>query len=509
MSEARPIRLLIAALGGEGGGVLAGWISNAAIAAGHYGQRTSIPGVAQRTGATTYYLEILPGAGSQKAARPVLALNAAPGEVDVMVASELLETTRAIQAGYVSPDRTALIASRSRVYTVDEKSAMGDGRLDPARMEAVARKFAKQAVIADFSAAAAAAKCPPNAVLLGAIAGMGALPIPADVFRAAIEGEGKAVEANLRGFEAGLALAAAGGTPATVEVEAAPSSAPSSDETALEARAREVVPLVAAGIAAEGVRRLLDYQGPEYASLYLDRLERIAKRPGADAPLLRELARHLAVRMSFEDTVRVAQLKLKEGRVERLRDESKVREQDLIVVTEFLNPGPEEIFSMLPPGLGRSVLRLVDWLGWREKSFPMKVRTTRFGGFLRLKTLAALRGWRPRTMRYADEQAWIERWLDLVERTLAADPAVARETIETARLVKGYGETYKRGHHNWNRIVSEIIEPFLAGELPPSQFADAVLQSRLAALADPEGMRLSTVIDSVRALPAERRIAAE
>jgi hypothetical protein len=45
--------------------------------------------------------------------------------------------------------------------------------------------------------------------------------------------------------------------------------------------------------------------------------------------------------------------------------------------------------------------------------------------------------------------------------------------------------------------------------LPSAQFADAVLQSRLAALADPEGARLGAVIDSVRELPSERRIAAE
>ena len=114
MRDAKPIRLLIAALGGEGGGVLAGWISNAAVASGHFGQRTSIPGVAQRTGATTYYIEIRPGEGAPKGKRPILALNAAPGEVDVMVASEMLETVRAVQAGYISPDRTFLIASRNR-----------------------------------------------------------------------------------------------------------------------------------------------------------------------------------------------------------------------------------------------------------------------------------------------------------------------------------------------------------------------------------------------------------
>jgi indolepyruvate ferredoxin oxidoreductase, beta subunit len=509
MSDAKPIRLLIAALGGEGGGVLAGWISNAAIASGHFGQRTSIPGVAQRTGATTYYLEILPGGGAAKGKRPVLALNASPGEVDVMVASELLEAVRAIQAGYISPDRTTVIASRSRVYTVDEKSAMGDGRLDAERMESVARKFAKRTVITDFAAAAAATKCQPNAVLLGAIAGSGVLPISVEAFRVAIEGEGKSVDANLRGFEAGLALAQAGdAAPAADKQPTAPSARPTG-ETELEARARKLLPVVAVGIAAEGVRRLTDYQGPDYAALYLDRLERFAGRPDAGGPLLRELARHLAVRMSFEDTIRVAQLKLKQGRVARLRDESKVREQDLIVVTEFLKPGPEEIFSLLPPGLGRGVLRLVDRLGWMEKSFPMRVRTTRFGGFLRLKLLASLRSWRPRTLRYADEQAWIERWLDLVARTLAVDAQAALEVVETARLVKGYGDTYKRGHHNWNRIAGELIEPFLNGELPAAQFADAVLQARLAALADPDGVRLGHVIESVRALPAERRIAAE
>src|SRR5690606_20920240 len=113
-------------------------------------------------------------------------------------------------------------------------------------------------------------------------------------------------------------------------------------------------------------------------------------------------------------------------------------------------------------------------------------------------------GWRPRTLRYAEEQAWIERWLDLGERTLAAGTQAAREFIETARLVKGYGETYKRGHHNWDRIVNEVVEPFLAGELPSSQFADAVLQARLAALADPDGARLGNVIDSVHSLSAER-----
>ena len=49
----RPVNVLICALGGEGGGVLAEWLYAAAVRAGHAAQATSIPGVAQRTGQRT------------------------------------------------------------------------------------------------------------------------------------------------------------------------------------------------------------------------------------------------------------------------------------------------------------------------------------------------------------------------------------------------------------------------------------------------------------------------
>src|SRR6185437_338897 len=85
---ARPITMLIAALGGEGGGVLTQWIVDAAAQAGFPVQSTSIPGVAQRTGATTYYIEILPvPAHELNGKRPVLALTPGVGDIDVAVTS--------------------------------------------------------------------------------------------------------------------------------------------------------------------------------------------------------------------------------------------------------------------------------------------------------------------------------------------------------------------------------------------------------------------------------------
>src|SRR5438105_10428336 len=91
----RPITILIAALGGEGGGVMADWLMEAATKSDLPAQATSIPGVAQRTGATTYYLEIYPAGKAELGGRePVLSLTPSPGNVDIMVASELVEAGR-------------------------------------------------------------------------------------------------------------------------------------------------------------------------------------------------------------------------------------------------------------------------------------------------------------------------------------------------------------------------------------------------------------------------------
>ena len=501
MSETRSIKLLLAALGGEGGHVLASWLHDAAIASGHYVQGTFIPGVAQRTGATTYYLEIVPAAAAQHHAavrRPVLALNAAPGEVDVMVASELLEAVRAIQAGFVTPDRTTLIASSARVFTIDEKSAVGDGRLDAQRMRELARRFARRLLIADYTRAAAESKSLLNAVLLGALAAAGVLPIALEDFRNAIRRQGKSVAANLRGFEAGLAGVVEGSDlgagPDGLPARKLPANTTSGTAAMAEAALSEF-PAAARSVLASAVARLTDYQDASYAELYLARVGGFVGRRGSDGPFIRELARHLALRMSVEDVIRVAQLKLRATRVERLRRELSANGGDIIDVTEYLKPGPEEVLGLLPPRLGRWLLGRVR----PDRSWPLKVRSTRLSGFLRLKALAALKRWRPRTLKFAEEEAWVRRWLGLVERSLAVDPAAAREVIATAALVRGYAETYKRGQANWTRIAAAIIEPALAGQLKGVAFADAVLQARLAAVKDPDGGTLGQTIAAIEA----------
>jgi indolepyruvate ferredoxin oxidoreductase beta subunit len=489
----RPVRLLIAALGGEGGGVLVDWITRAAVAEGLHATRTSIPGVAQRTGSTSYYVEVLERRDGDPP--PVLGLNAAPGRVDVLLATELLEAARRAEAGFVTPDRTVAIVARRRAYTVAEKVEGGDGRLDDDALENALRAAARSARIEDFEALAAGA--PLNAVLLGALAASGAVPIPPERFRDAIRSGGKAVEANLRGFDTGVAGRAAP-RPAPEPVRAA------ADDVAF-------LPSEAARLAAEGAKRLEDHQDAAYAQRYLQTLRRFAALPGAEPGLLASLARHLALRMAFEDVIHVAQLKLRDARRPRLAEEARARPGDIVHVVEFMKPGPAEILSLLPPRPARALLGWIERRGWMDRSIRLNVSPTRPLGFIRLRVLAALRPWRPRTLRFHEEQAWVERWLELVERSLAIDPAAAREVAETARLVKGYGATDARGRATWARIAAAVVEPALAGRLPRPMFADAVLQARVAALKDPEGDALDRTLDAIAARVAGSagRLAAE
>jgi len=168
--EQRPITLLIAALGGEGGGVLTSWIVGAAESQGFAVQSTSIPGVAQRTGATTYYIEIMPVA-ARGDGKPVLALAPGVGDVDIMVASELMEAGRAVAAGFVTPERTLSIASTSRSFVMNEKIAMGDGRYDSSKLAKAIEENSRTHILIDMDAIARRTGAFINSVMLGIIAG--------------------------------------------------------------------------------------------------------------------------------------------------------------------------------------------------------------------------------------------------------------------------------------------------------------------------------------------------
>src|ERR1700730_3835095 len=198
----RPIKLAIAALGGQVGGVLADWFIEIAEAEGYIAQSTSVPGVAQRTGATIYYLEFFPRAVAEQVGRaPILALMPVPGDADCVIASELAEAGRAIQRGLVTPDRTTLISSTHRTYAIAEKSAMGRGAADSEGLTDLVRAQAKRVVLFDMEETAERNHSVISSVLLGALCGAGVLPFRKSNFEETIKKSGIAVAANLAAFE--------------------------------------------------------------------------------------------------------------------------------------------------------------------------------------------------------------------------------------------------------------------------------------------------------------------
>jgi indolepyruvate ferredoxin oxidoreductase beta subunit len=507
---ARPITLLIAALGGEGGGVLTDWIVTAAEKLGFPVQSTSIPGVAQRTGATTYYIEIVPVHERELSGRrPVLALTPGIADIDIAVASELMEAGRLTSNGFVTPDRTTLIASTSRFYAMDEKIAMADGRYDEEKLSKAISEQSKRAILFDMAEIARRVGSIISAVMLGALAGSGTLPISAEDFEAAIRSDAKAVDNNLRGFRAGFE--AARNKPPSTAIGKKLHAANNRDLQSLEQEIEQTAPTAAREIMTEGVRRLVAYQDLAYAHLYLDRLKAIREaddKSKADGLLLRETARHLAVRMSFEDVIRVAQAKIDPDRMARVRNEVKVPPGEPYKIYEFLKPGIEEMCQVLPPFLAKPILRVAERRGWLSRfHLGMEINSLSVGGYLRFWLLAKLRRFRRRSHRYIEEQTAIESWLGLIVEAAKYSQALALEVAECARLIKGYGDTWKRGMSNYRTIETRLIRPAVMGAMPSALAADAIASARTAALADPEGESLARCLREIDSRAAYRTAA--
>lgn len=505
--------LLVAALGGEGGGVLADWLVACARSAGLPVQTTSVPGVAQRTGSTSYYLEmrrepLLPGEPS-----PVFALSPVPGCVDVVVASELLEAARTIERGFVTPERTTLIASTHRVYTTIEKMHMADGRHDSARIVDTAERLSARIALLDMDAIATRAGTAISAVMFGALAGAGVLPWTRAVCETVIGGSSRGAKASLAGFA--LAFDAVVSLDARAAIITGGDSAPASSQAAAgvqqvfaDARVPESVqrrwmerlaswsPALAL-IVAHGAVRCRDYQDASVGDDYLDRVARLVAcmqangatgADGAHDEALREAARHLALWTCFEDVVRVADLKSRRGRLDRVRNEAQAKSGDLVRVIDYFKPGVDEIAAILPAALGARLLATSTRRGWLHAGIGLRIRSTSLWGHLMLRGLAALRPLRPHSLRHRQEHAAIDAWLDAMGRLLPASPGFAHVLAGLPQVLKGYGDTQRRGRENYARLWLEDVAPRLIASGQPSDDATASFaRSIRATLADPEG----------------------
>ncbi|HEX7810713.1 MAG TPA: indolepyruvate oxidoreductase subunit beta family protein [Burkholderiales bacterium] len=500
----RPLGLLICALGGEGGGVLAEWLVETATRCGYSAQSTSIPGVAQRTGSTTYYFEVFPVPLSGLAGRrPVFSLYPVPGTLDVLVSSELLETARHIGHGMASADRTLVVTSSARTLTTAEKMQLADGRASSAELLKTVADNSRAARIFDMAEVARETGTVLSAVLFGAIAGSGVLPFPREAFEETIRKSGKGVEANLRGFASAHAIVSQG------LAQPSPDMQPASVTPELPAGIAGEFPAATHAMLAAGFARMLEYQDGDYAKVYVQRLRRILDAERAADPAGRgefsttsETARYLALWMAFDDIVRVADLKCRASRFARVRREVKANEEELVRVYDHFKPGVPEFAALLPE---RAAGLLLRWDARRRKAgkdpfaLPLKIGTHTIFGFLALRVLGSLRGLRRRGSRFAREQAMIGRWLAAVEQGTRADWRLGQEIALCGRLIKGYGTTNERGKDNLLHVLDHLA--VAGGFATPLARIEAIRAARVAALADDAGKALDQALVKHGAAP--------
>ena len=505
----QPISILLCALGGEGGGVLADWLVDAARHGGLAAQATSIPGVAQRTGATTYYLEIFPTPISELGGRrPVFGLNPLPGRLDLLVSSELLETARQISLGLCSPDRTLLISASNRALTTHEKMQMGDGRMDDAVLLQLLQQHSHASHVLDMVALTRQAGTVVSAVMLGCIAASKLLPLRREDFEFAVH-EGSAKErqsasqqASLRGFALAWDAMQAQSTQSKF-VDAVLTNTLTIPNVTSEQIAK-LSPELAATFPSDmhemlglGVARLMDYQGDRYVSLYIQRLREVLaseQRNGTDGActVTKETARWLALWMAFDDIVRVADLKSRASRWQRVRMEVKAKTDDVLKVYDHFKPGVPEFAALLPKVFALPLLR---WDRQRSASglsplaLPIKVGTHSVIGMVMLRVLASFKWLRVLGNRYAEEQAMIDAWLKALVRGAQEDVNLGLALAQCGQLIKGYGTTNERGRDNLLHILRHLAPHDVsvdssARNAETSRDSQAHLQKRINAIND-------------------------
>jgi indolepyruvate ferredoxin oxidoreductase, beta subunit len=498
----QPISILLCALGGEGGGVLADWLVDVARNADYPAQATSIPGVAQRTGATTYYIEVFPQKRSSLGGKqPVLGLNPLPGRLDALVSSELLETARQISNGLTSATHTQVITSSARILTTIEKMSMGDGRQDDAHLRSLVAEHSKEHHILDMARITREAGTVVSAVMLGCIAASGLLPFARSDYEAIIGNASKSAQASLRGFNAAFnAIQAQRQQQQFIEAVMAPP--PVQDTTApVPAEVAQAFPAALHTMVSLGYARVLEYQNTAYAHLYLTRLQQVfeaEKTHVAQAttwPVTEESARWLALWMAYDDVVRVADLKSRITRLHRVRSEVKATDLDVLKIYDHFKPGIPELAGLLPQALAQ---RLNRWdrarvaKGHAPWAMPLKIGTHSITGMLALRLMAKLKVFRPLGSRFQSEQQAIAQWLQAVQKNTARDLSLGHEVARCGQLIKGYGSTNERGKDNLMHIITHATAP--RDDQTLAEQTHNVARIRLAALQDEAGKTLDQAL---------------
>ncbi len=495
MADSGVIKIAIFAVGGQGGGVLSNWIVQLAQANDWAVQSTAVAGVAQRTGATFYYIEMAP----PSARRPVFALAPSEADVDVVIAAELMEAGRAIMRGFVTPDKTTLIASEHRMLAVSEKVQPGNGISSPEDVKLAANLGSQDLVMFDMEQIAREAGTVASASLFGALAGSQRLPFSIDSFRQTIQQSGRGAEASRRAFDRAFdlsqqteAVATAGSTDKAGVTVVGPEALQNQWRTLLE-RAQKVD--ADQSVLQAAMRKVVDYQDLKYGTEYLDQLESLAARD-KHQQFTNACVRHLANAMCYDDVIRVADLKTRESRSQRINIEYAAdSDKTVLQVTEFMHPRAQEIVSMLPVRIADALEKRPAMIAWldRRVNKGRRLRSDRVLPFFMLYTLGGMRRWRRSLARHRQETTHIKQWLSVATDLLDENYDLAVEVINCRRLIKGYSDTHERGHSRFSQLLD--IVPRLRSQ---TDAADTLRELISLALANADGVALAAKLEQIK-----------
>ncbi len=494
------IKIFIPAVGGQGGGVLTEWLVQAFFKEEFDVQGISLPGLSQRGGSTVYYLEAYPKSEENK--QVIFAQFPVPGEVDIIVAQEFLELGRALELGYGS-DSTTIVTSTHRIYSTLEKLPIGSGIYSDENLRKIANAFSSDLIelnALELSKANGMDELAVNAILLGALSASGALPLEKKSFIDAIEEVGVAVKSNLRAFEVGHDYivtnkyqgqeAKQAGHVWEKFIEERAQKLEGDDREEYLSRVSEIesqYPENLREILAESAFRLKDYQDFKYADHYLTLVQdvfRIDERvKGGGYKLTEHYAKNLALLMSYEDGIRVAELKIKSERFKRIKENMRLRDDQVFKVIDYLKPDAEEVYGLLPyyivaPVLSFTRTSLFKKI-WRRKkplTFGQTPTTTSFSGFARLWFLTKIKFMRTQSYRYRKENALVKKYTESVKIYSEYNYKLGCLIAKSAAMVKGYGKVRRRTMDAFYRFIDNIIFPLSQFEKESRKNYDITLE---------------------------------
>ena len=515
--------IYIAAVGGQGGALLTEWLLASARQMHYQAHSVGIPGMSQRGGATSYYVEMMPEQAAPDLHDIVLSPAPFHGEIRCLIGLELLELGRAVEAGYSSA-QTTIVGSTHRDYTVLEKMPSYVDPQEESTILALLERFAGRVAAFDARAIARAeglAERHINAILMGAVAATQALPMREEAYRLAIKAVGVAPDLNLRAFEAGLRYVLAGQPPlAQSEVVAAHEHLSALRPAQREAHRRlmeNIPPQINEKlrfVLDVACSRLIEYQDEAYAQSYIERvlaLWRADEPVGRGSRLTQTYARHTANLMTYEDPIRVAALKSDPRRFDRIEEHHGVQGGQPYRLREHFRPELEELYGLLPVKLVHRFRppekeASVAASNTSRRTLSVNLKTTSLVGMALLKTMAALKWLRPYSWRRWKEEQLLAIYTEQVEAFLEKSYDLACVVAEAGEMIRGYGGTRRRTEQLFHNYLNEFLSPLVALDERSESGGDYALTLRAVAKAQsvlkPTGAGFEEAVALARTLQA-------